>query len=46
MRIRTCLLLALATALLGAGLRHLVPVTPVDEEYRAVVRAYDPANRP
>ena len=46
MRVRTCLLLALATAFLGLGLRRLVPVTPVDAEYRAVVRAYDPATRP
>jgi len=46
MRTRTCLLLAVATALLGLGLRRLVPVAPVDADYRAVVRAYDPAARP
>lgn len=46
MRTRTCLLLAVITALLGLGLRRAVPVAPVDESYREVVRAYDPAGRP
>ncbi|GJD30125.1 hypothetical protein PMNALOAF_1369 [Methylobacterium adhaesivum] len=46
MRTRTCLLLAVATALLGLGLRRVVPVAPVDDTYRAVVQAYDPAKRP
>lgn len=46
MRTRTCLILALATALLGLGLRAVVPVAPVDSAYREVVRAYPPGERP
>lgn len=46
MRTRTCLLLALVTALLGLGLRFVVPVAPVDAAYREVVRAYEPGERP
>ncbi|MGU3536342.1 hypothetical protein [Methylobacterium sp. A54F] len=37
---RTCLLLALATGLLGLGLRLAVPVAPVDEPMRDVIRFY------
>ena len=46
MRIRTCLLLALATGLLGLGLRMAIPVTPVDASFREVVRFYETLELP
>lgn len=42
---RTCLLLALATGLLGLALRHALPVIPADAAFRGVVRYYG-ADRP
>lgn len=44
-----CLLLALLIGGLGVGLRRAVAVTPVDDAFRAVLRAYvapDPAGGP
>ena len=35
-----CLLLALLAAGLGLGLRLILPVTPVDASFRAVLKAY------
>jgi hypothetical protein len=35
-----CLLLTLLTGGLGVGLRRAVAVTPVDDAFRAVLRAY------
>ena len=46
MRIRTCLLLALGTGLIGLGLRVVLPVTPVDEQFRDVVRFYETLELP
>lgn len=46
MRLHSCLLLALATGLLGAGLRAAVPVTPVDQAFRDVIRFYRSFERP
>lgn len=46
LRTRTCILLAVAVAILGAGLRLSVPVTPVDEELRDVIRFYRSLERP
>ncbi|SFL68667.1 hypothetical protein [Methylorubrum salsuginis] len=42
MRLVTCLLLALGAGLAGLSLRLFVPVTPVDETFREVVRLYLP----
>lgn len=42
MRLATCLLLALGAGLAGLSLRMLVPVTPVDDTFREVVRLYSP----
>jgi hypothetical protein len=44
-----CLLLALLIGGLGLGLRRALAVTPVDDAFRAVLRAYavpDPAGGP
>ena len=44
-----CLLLALLIGGAGLGLRQAVAVTPVDDAFRAVLRAYaapEPAGRP
>lgn len=38
---RTCLTLALATGILGLGLRIALPVAPADESIREVVRFYE-----
>lgn len=46
MRIRTCLLLAFGTGLLGVGLRAAIPVTPVDAPFREVVRFYETLELP
>ncbi|WP_018045742.1 MULTISPECIES: hypothetical protein [Methylobacterium] len=40
MSTRACCALALLIALAGAGLRLVVPVTPTDAAYHAVVEAY------
>ncbi|WP_342150715.1 hypothetical protein [Methylorubrum sp. SB2] len=45
MRRITCLLLALGVGLAGLSLRALVPVTPVDEAFREVVRLYPPKDK-
>lgn len=37
---RTCLIAALAAGLLGVGLRAALPVSPVDEPFREVLRFY------
>lgn len=40
MSLRACLVLALLTVLAGLGLRLIVPVTPVDQDYRDVIAYY------
>ncbi len=40
MSLRACLVLALLTGLVGLGLRLVVPVTPVDQDYRDVIAYY------
>ncbi|WP_170249175.1 hypothetical protein [Methylobacterium haplocladii] len=48
MRIRTSLLLALGVGVLGVGLRAAIPVAPVDDAFRDVIRFYralEPAAR-
>lgn len=37
---RTCLIAALAAGFLGAGLRLAMPVAPVDDSFREVIRFY------
>ncbi len=46
MRLRTCLLLAVASTGLGLCLRLVVPVTPVDASFRDVVRLYQSQGAP
>ncbi|WP_281407616.1 hypothetical protein [Methylobacterium planeticum] len=43
---RTCLALALAIGALGVALRLTMPVAPVDEPFRDVVRFYRSLERP
>ncbi|MCJ2074499.1 hypothetical protein MKK64_15505 [Methylobacterium sp. E-025] len=43
---RRALALAFAVGALGLGLRRAVPVAPVDESYRDVVRYYRALERP
>lgn len=38
MSVRTCIILGCLTAALGLTLRLAVPVRPVDDAYRAIVR--------
>ncbi len=45
MRPVICLLLALGAGLAGLSLRVLVPVTPVDDGFREVVRLYPPKDK-
>ena len=40
MSVRACLALSILAALLGAGLRLAVPVTPVDAAFRDVIAFY------
>lgn len=46
MRLRTCLLLAVASTGLGLCLRLAVPVTPVDASFRDVLRLYQSQGAP
>ncbi|BAU91281.1 hypothetical protein MPPM_2676 [Methylorubrum populi] len=46
MRLGTCLLLAVLSAGLGLGLRLVLPVTPVDESFRDVMRLYQSQGEP
>ena len=46
MSTRRALALAFAFGALGFGLRFAVPVAPVDESYRDVVRYYRALERP
>ncbi|WP_336485891.1 hypothetical protein [Methylobacterium nigriterrae] len=43
---RTCLALAAAIGALGLALRLAVPVAPVDESFRDVVRFYRSLEKP
>ena len=45
MRVRTLLVLAVGTGLLGLALRTAVPVAPVDEPFRDVIRHYQSMER-
>lgn len=46
MRTRLALTLAVAIGTLGLGLRLAIPVAPVDDAYRDVVRFYRSLARP
>lgn len=46
MSIRTVLSLAVLAGALGVALRLTIPVRPVDEPFRDVIRYYDAMERP
>ncbi|MBX9931512.1 MAG: hypothetical protein K2Y56_08225 [Methylobacterium sp.] len=46
MRATSCILFGVAAAIFGACLRLAVPVTPVTEEFREVVRFHQSIGRP